>query len=559
MILQQLVEFSSRIPDLCPSMYSSLPIKWQVELDSGGTFLGMTPLSGGDGKKDVGLRMATPNVKRTSAIKPLLLTDKASYVLGLGAPSPSDSLHFQSFLALAGKCAEATKEPSVNAVFSFLQNHARTPIPVGDDVMPGDMMCFRVADTRPTDLPSVRSFWVTENMAKGERMQCLLCGLEGPVDKVSPVAIKGLGRIGGQSAGMAIVSANKDAFLSYGAEQALVAPTCRACGEAYANSINYMLATERYRVFVGPSVFLFWTSKESEFNPAALLSQPQEEDVKHLVESYRTGVRTSDLDAQAFYAMSLSASRSRVVIRDWLSTTVPIVQANLARWFGLQRLLDTDGAARPLGVKAMTASLYVRKQGKPVDLVKETSSTAIVRSLVRCAIYGGALPISVLAQAIGRNRAEQDVTRPRASLIKAVLHSQLTEYKEDYMEKLDVSCTTPGYLCGRLLAELEAAQKADNNPRATIVDRYYGAASSAPATVFGNLMRNNQSHMSSLRRDRPGIFKAIDRNIQEITAGLKEFPKVLTLKDQALFALGYYHQKTARWAKPADTNDEEEK
>lgn len=128
------------------------------------------------------------------------------------------------------------------------------------------------------------------------------------------------------------------------------------------------------------------------------------------------------------------------------------------------------------------------------------------------------------------------------------------------METLDLSCTSPGYLCGRLLAELEAAQKAAINPRATLVDRYYGAASSAPASVFGNLMRANRAHMSTLSRDKYNVFVAIDRNIQEILFGLREFPKTLTLREQAMFALGYYHQKVARWARSAGTqnNDIEE-
>lgn len=55
--------------------------------------------------------------------------------------------------------------------------------------------------------------------------------------------------------------------------------------------------------------------------------------------------------------------------------------------------------------------------------------------------------------------------------------------------------------------------------------------------------------MSKLRRDKPGIYVSIDKNLQEITSKIGEFPKVLVLKEQAMFALGYYHQKAARWIK----------
>ncbi len=555
MILQRLVEFARRIPDLPPSMYSPLAFKWRISLDPNGGYLGITELSGGE-KANRGLTIMSPNRKRSgTAPPPLLLADKASYVLGAGAESPADSWHFGEFTALTRRCAESTGEPAVRAVLAFLEKHKESPISLPEGLEPGDLVCFRVGDVQPTDLPAVRSFWVAQNVSSGDSRQCILCGRIGPVDRVSPIAVKGLARIGGQSSGMALVSANNDAFLSYGAQQALIAPTCRSCGEAYANSINYMLANEAYRVFVGPTAFLFWTSEESGFNYASLISQPQEEDVKNLIESYRTGQFSELRNAQAFYALSLSASAGRVVVRDWLETTVPKVQANLARWFQLQALRDSDGKpGRPFGVYALAASLYLKPNDQMVANVP--------RALVRCALFGGILPDWMLAQAVGRNRAEQGVTRNRAALIKAALLSQVKDYKEDYMEKLDSTCTSPGYLCGRLLAELEAAQKAAINPKATIVDRYYGAASSAPATVFGNLMRNNRAHMSTLNRDKPGIGIRIDKNLQEILSKLGEFPRTLTLKEQAMFALGYYHQKAQRWAKPGsednNTDDKEE-
>ncbi len=543
-MLQRLVEFANRIPadKQAPPMYDPLKFKWQIELSEDGEFRGITPLSDGT-KKKMGLTLLSPNRKRAGITPPsLLLADKANYVLGIGAESPSESWHFNQFLNLVSRCADETGESTVNAVLKFLNTHADTPIALSGDVLPSDLTCFRVGVIRPTDLSSVQRFWVGENPSgDGNPMQCLVCGRVGPVDRVSPVAIKGLTRIGGQSSGMALVSANNDAFLSYGAKQSLIAPTCRRCGEAYAKSINYMLDVERYRVFIGPTAFLFWTAEESEFNLISFLSQPQEEDVRELIESYRRGTPVSLPDVEAFYALTLSASASRVVVRDWLDTTLPIVQADLRRWFILQKIVDTDGSSgKPYGVYALAASLYLKPNDQMVANVPI--------SLVRCAVHGGSLPDWILAQAIGRNRAENGVTRSRAGLIKAVLLSQLNDYKEDYMEKLDTQITSPGYLCGRLLAELEAAQYQAVRPKATLVDRYYGAASSSPAIVFGNLMRGLQAHMAKLRKDRPGVFYAIDTRIQDIMADLGEFPKTLNLKEQALFSLGYYHQKAANRA-----------
>ncbi len=540
MILRRLCEFAERKADvLPPPMYQPLEVKWQIQLDQDGTYRGVTRLSDPDNPKR-GLKILAPAVKRTSAIKPLLIADKASYVLGLDADSPAASDRFRPFHDLVSECAEATDEPAVRAVLRFLDTHRDSPMQIAE-VQPEDNIIFRVGDIRPTDLRSVSSFWVRRNQSDdGEPMQCLICGGTGQVDRVSPVAIKGIP--GGQSSGMALISANAKAFESYGAEQALIAPTCRICGEAYANAINYMIRDDNHHVTVGPSVFIFWTAEESGFNVCSIISRPEEGEVKNLIESYRTGKRQHGVRAEEFYALSLSASAGRVVVRDWLDTTVPAVQTSLGRWFDLQGIVEWDGSpGRPFGVYALAASLYLKPNDQMVANVP--------RSLVRCALSGGPLPDWLLAQAVNRNRAEQSITRPRAALIKAVLLSQRGSFEEGHMEQLDSSNRSPGYLCGRLLAELEAAQKAAVNPRATLVDRYYGAASAAPATVFGFLLRDFQvAHMAKLRKTRPGAYSAIDARVQEILSDLREFPKVLTLKEQALFSLGYYHQKAANRA-----------
>ena len=113
------------------------------------------------------------------------------------------------------------------------------------------------------------------------------------------------------------------------------------------------------------------------------------------------------------------------------------------------------------------------------------------------------------------------------------------------MAELDMKNFAPAYLCGRLLAELEAVQRsAVPGIKSTLIDRYFGTASSAPATVFGTLLRNSQSHLSKLRKEKEGAFHGYQNRIQEIMEHLAAFPATLSLKDQALFSLGYYHQRS---------------
>ena len=125
-----------------------------------------------------------------------------------------------------------------------------------------------------------------------------------------------------------------------------------------------------------------------------------------------------------------------------------------------------------------------------------------------------------------------------------LLSQELQPPKEEYMVSLESEHPSPAYHCGRLLAVLESVQQtALGQVNTTIVDRYYGAASSTPGIVFGALLRGAQPHFAKLKRDRPGANVNLQRRVEEICAQIADWPATLALKDQALFSLGFYHQR----------------
>jgi CRISPR-associated protein Csd1 len=71
------------------------------------------------------------------------------------------------------------------------------------------------------------------------------------------------------------------------------------------------------------------------------------------------------------------------------------------------------------------------------------------------------------------------------------------------------------------------------------VDRYFGAASTRPGTVFPQLVRLSQNHLSKLGQA-GGYYQSL---ITGIADGIDSFPAMLTLEEQGRFALGYYHQR----------------
>jgi CRISPR-associated protein Csd1 len=63
------------------------------------------------------------------------------------------------------------------------------------------------------------------------------------------------------------------------------------------------------------------------------------------------------------------------------------------------------------------------------------------------------------------------------------------------------------------------------------------------------LLRNAQHHLSRLRKDKPGLAVNIEKDIGETIALLDGFPRSLRIEAQGNFAIGYYHQTQARFAR----------
>jgi CRISPR-associated protein Csd1 len=551
MLLERLRQYADRL-DLPPPMYQKTPIRWLIDLDGEGNLIGFVPTTaeGGKGKNDRGKEYEAPYVARSSGVRAKLLADTGKYVLGLAGEKDKqeriDECH-QAFVEQVKACAAATGEVSVQAVLQFLETLNLSKLSLPKDFNPAHNLTFRVDGALPMHLQTVQNYWASvagggdrdEAESTGGLMQCLICGQLRPAVKRLQFKIKRIP--GGQSSGMALISANAPAFESYGLEASRIAPTCQDCGERFSKAANVLIEGEDTHITVGPLVYLFWTREEMPFSVAALLSHPEPDEVRALIASVFSGQQAATgLETAPFYATAFSASGGRVVVRDWLDTTVANTRQNLARYFALQQIVERDGAVgAPYGLFPLAAAT-VRDANRELP-------PNVPQVLLHMALKGSPLPLWLLFQAVKRNRAEQRITRPRAALIKMVLLSQRgTLTKEDTMTQLEPENRDPAYLCGRLLAVLEAVQQAAiPGTNATITDRFFGTASSAPASVFGRLIRGGMAHLGKLRREKPGTYEALRRKLAEVQEHLATFPKTLTLEQQGLFGLGYFHQQAA--------------
>lgn len=551
-MLSTLTEYAAEQMGEQPApLYAMTPVAWIVTIDSdgrpvGGPIMRIDP-STTRGKR--GRDMAAPEVVRAAGIKPLLLADNGEYTFG-HARDPEkqervDKAH-AAYRDLVGRCAAATSEPAVLAVQRFYERGGAVLLELGEQWDYGLKGTFEVVwedgtRSRPIDLPAVQEFWLSVNTPDSDtRDQCLVCGEHKPVLDRLRAKIKGIR--GGQPAGTSIISANSDAFESYGLKASRVAPTCLECGEAFTRAVNALIAGEDTSLWIGGSTFIFWTRKKAGFDVGTFLQRPEPAQVKALLDSIRRGRDAStDVDDTKFYAASLSASGGRAVVRDWIDTTVGNAKESVGRWFTLQSIADPRDedptgleAPRPLSVFQLAVSTVRKAEDLPVTTT---------RALFRSALHDTPLPMELMSQAVRRNRAEQGVTRPRAALIKLVWLSRNPQpaKEENDMVALDNERPEPAYHCGRLLAVIERAQRAAQpKVNTTVVDRFYGAASSAPAVVFGTLLRDTQPRLAKLDAKRR---HGLQNSLAEVCAQIREFPKTLSLSQQALFSLGYYHQR----------------
>ncbi len=551
MLLQRLKEYADLRLSLPPTLYNEAPVRYIFELDSSGRLLSGSPTDTADPaspRTRRGQRRPVPQVQRSSGVKPLLLASNAEYTLGLARErSKPDrvAVCHRAYLELLTHCVSDTHEPSVAAVHAFLTADPVSRLELPEDFDRGATITFRVDGVFPIDLPTVQGFWATENdpaQSSAPVMQCLVCGQERPVLARLLAKLKGVP--GGQTSGTSIISANAKAFESYGLEASLIAPTCAECGERFTQAANALLGSQANHIRLGGAAFIFWTRQEVGFDVLTYVTDPKPEQVRDLVASVLTGRSNANagVDDTAFYATALSGSGGRAVVRDWMDTTVGEVKKALGGpggWFRRQSIVGPYGEfPRPLGINALAYAT-----------VRESRDLAppVPRALLHAALTGAPLQWDLLYQAVRRNRAEQRVTRPRAALIKLVLLSHQPENaEEDSMVQLDPNHPSAAYHCGRLLAVLEQAQRAAiRNINSTIVDRFYGTASSAPASVFSRLVRGAQPHLSKLKRDRPGVSYALQSRLDEIMGNIpgSGFPRTLTLEEQGIFSLGYYHQR----------------
>jgi CRISPR-associated protein Csd1 len=285
--------------------------------------------------------------------------------------------------------------------------------------------------------------------------------------------------------------------------------------------------------------------------------------VRELYQSIWKGIPVEIDDPSAFYAITLSGAQGRAIVRDWFESTVRLVAIHLAQHFTDLAIVRNTPQARgrehppALPLHILLRSLAVRGDDRLIP-------AALTGQMVHAALSGATYPFSIIQRALERTRAEigrndwsdRERRDARAALIKAVLnrrrrfHPATTSYPE-IKKFMDPNNSETGYLLGRLMAFLERAQQLalGEDVNATVIDRFFSAASATPRAVFIRLLRGFHHHVRKAE-DKPMVAdfaQSIKHRVDEIVYQIQEqhgnFPPYLSLEEQGLFILGFHHQR----------------
>lgn len=541
---------------------------WCLIIDAAGAPIDVLDLHDTTGKKPaVTLREVPAAVKRTVGIAPSRLWDKTNYVFGrtAGAGRRSAEEHAAFRTATLALIADSD-DPGLLALRRFLESwkpeRFDTP-PFRPEMLDANFM-FRLDGDHGYihDRPAARAIVETQQGDEAEAAFCLVTGNWAPVARLHPT-IKGVE--GAQTAGASLVSFNLDAFESYGKKQGDNAPTSQGASFRYGTALNRLLdrgSTNRTRI--GDATVVFWADASASEAAASaaeavfgkLLAPPPLEDadetakLRVMLAAVAKGRPMREVnpdleDGTRFHILGLSPNAARLSIRFWLSDDFEVFARRLAAHFHDLEIEPSPWRGSPPSINRLlvkTTALMEKFENIPPQLAGEVSRTVL---------DGGAYPYSWLAAAVIRLRAGDDpLTGWHAAAIKAVLarDHRIDPRKEGVPMSLDREHPNIAYQLGRLFAVLETAQRmALGKVNASIRDRYFGAASATPASVFPLLLRGVQNHLGKLRKDGKGGW--IEREIEDIldVVGI-DLPRSLPLAEQGRFAIGYYHQRKTQFA-----------
>lgn len=633
MILQALVccyEALAGRGELEKEGWSPVKVGWGLELDADGQVKSLLLMGGTDakGKQRPRIMKLPDPVKRSSGVAANFLCDNSAYVLGVDAKGKPERTR-ECFAACAQKHLNILKDvqhPTAKAILNFFErwkpeNAACHPAiqPNLEALLKGGNIVFVTHDAEgelqlAQDVPEIRRAWDeayanSDDAVMGRR---LVTGEEGPI-AILHSSIKGV--MGAQSSGASLVSFNAPAFESYGKEnardnqgQGRNAPVGKYAAFAYGAALNYMVGHADFHGRLGDTTLVYWAEgAEPAYGSAFMAMMGMGGDDKNeITQKELSGLLTALCQGNTvkwanvplnpknrFYILGLAPNASRLSVRFFLQNSFDEFAQNYQKHQDDLKIVHSASDEREtLSMWALLGETVVKKNNKPPksqrQLVEEIKETAIknpnkppkfqrqlVEEMLNAILTGSPYPSTLFTQVEIRIRAEKDINRGKAAIIKAYLRRNVVEqqrknahvYEEVLGVALNESKTTDlPYRLGRLFAVLEALQleafkdnnNRDSKPNTTIKDQFFSSACATPAVAFPIIVDRAQKYLRKLKaKNKEGLARYYSGMMDDIIGNFEEkrYPAHLSLEDQGIFQIGYYHQRQRMYAKKEEKDN----
>lgn len=559
-MINLLLEYAAKHNLVVEPGFASKQVKWLLWLSETGELLDVVPLGNPEQRNNPGQEFPRcPDLQQQELIaggitRSHFLVDTCDVVVRYGAgDDPKKLAKHRCFIQLLEQASTAMPELKVAAralqdenLLAQVQERLEK-----SKAKPTDKITLRIGEVTPVESDRWYRWWRQyrhslqgKTDSPAPKMVCFATG-----ETTEPAAthpkIRGLANVGGQPTGSVLIGFDKDAFRSYGLDQSANCAVSEEAAFAYRAALEDLLANHSYRLAGAKIVHWFRQPVKREDDLIDILlggSEAQEEaaaqaQAQRLLRAIHAGERP-DLQENQFYALTLSGSGGRVMVRDWMEGSFETLAQNIHRWFDDLSIVHPQGdrLADPPRFKAVVGALAREVEDVPSPMVCH---------LFRCAITGTPLPDEAMAQALSRVRADILTDSPfnhtRLGVLKATL---IRKGGVEMKPALNPEHPSPAYHCGRLLAVLASLQRtALPGVEAGVIQRFYAAASATPALILGRIVRTAQFHLDKVRSENPGLAAWYEGKIAEILSAIGDtIPVTLSLEEQSLFALGYYQQ-----------------
>ncbi|GAA0591728.1 type I-C CRISPR-associated protein Cas8c/Csd1 [Kutzneria viridogrisea] len=568
MLLQRLAAYAAADPATAPFHRSRL-FSWHLDLDRDGRPRSpdLLPLTRTDAKGRVsGVPHTVPIAVRTSGVAANLAADDVQYVLGWHDPDgkPERAAQcLQAFSALSQQWADSEHgrdDPVARAVARFYRDGHHTAITRAETATAKQGVLITVEGQPAYQAPSAAPFWAGEvARRKGDGVSglCLVCATSGPLLDTVPGKVPAR-LVPGASNDAALVSINERVFGYDLSTQLACTPVCLTCGEAVTAGLTGVLSSPHATSYGGQdSRMAWWVTDAVEFDVMTLLDRPDPEAVNRLLHAVHEGRLPPEFDTARFCSLTVGGNIARVMVRDWLETPLAHVADAVAAWLADSEITPTWPTGRThhgLGQMTLATGRWQRQAKRYADFGAKGADrpTGAHRDLLKAALRHAVLPPSLLVHLLNRIRTDGHLDDARAALLRLALLRSPT-VTENPMPGLDPTNTTPAYVAGRAFAALEALQYdvTAGKVNTTYADRYFAGAITNPRAALVNGRKDANAWLRKLRRTRGGAAVNHEKTLDELFGLLTAqggIPARVTIAQQALFLLGYHHQRAHRFA-----------